>query len=555
MTALHRLLDTRRPFALLALFCALAWLPGFFTVPPFDRDESRFAQATKQMVETGNYVRIMNGAEERNRKPIGINWAQAPFVLAADAAGIARANPIWPYRIPSALGALLAVWATCALGRELAGRRAALLAALMLAGSVIVAVEHEMAKTDAALLGATTLAMGLLARAYLAPAAFRARHAAGFWLAIGAGILLKGPITPMVAALTAGTLCAWDRRAGWLGGLRARWGVPLMLAVVLPWFAAIGVATHGRFFAQAVGGDLGRKLAGGDDAHWGPPGLHLALLPILAFPATVPVLCALPRLWRGLRGREADPATRFLVAWIVPSWLVMEAVPTKLPHYTLPLYPAIFLLAAGWWLDPARRPAPRWLAALSVALFVAIGAALGLGGAALPAALGAPWWWGVPALLAAALVVAPALRRRDVLPALALVPLLYWAVLQGVLPHARALWIAPKVEAALAAHWPEGRPVDAGFGAVTFHEPSLMFLAGTDTQFLPTGNAGADFLAGGPDRVVAVGRRDLPGFDAEAARIGLAAAPFATVDGVNYSNGRRVALTLFARGRLVGARR
>ncbi len=62
----------------------------------------------------------------------------------------------------------------------------------------------------------------------------------------------------------------------WLGALRPAWGVPLMLAVVLPWFAAIGVATHGQFFHDAVGGDLAGKLAGGDDAHGAPPGLSPA---------------------------------------------------------------------------------------------------------------------------------------------------------------------------------------------------------------------------------------------------------------------------------------
>ena len=52
-----------RPRVVLVLFCLALWLPGLFALPPGDRDESRFAQATKQMIETGNYVRIMNGAE------------------------------------------------------------------------------------------------------------------------------------------------------------------------------------------------------------------------------------------------------------------------------------------------------------------------------------------------------------------------------------------------------------------------------------------------------------------------------------------------------------
>ena len=98
------LLDTRRPRLLLIAFCLLVWLPGLFTLPPTDRDESRFAQASKQMIETGDYVRIMNGTEPRNRKPIGIHWLQVPFAAAARALHVAVANPIWPYRLPSLAG-------------------------------------------------------------------------------------------------------------------------------------------------------------------------------------------------------------------------------------------------------------------------------------------------------------------------------------------------------------------------------------------------------------------------------------------------------------------
>ena len=79
----------RRPYLALLFFCVLLWLPGFFTLPPSDRDESRFAQATKQMLQTSDFVRIMNGTAPRNLKPIGIYWLQAPFAAAARATGLA----------------------------------------------------------------------------------------------------------------------------------------------------------------------------------------------------------------------------------------------------------------------------------------------------------------------------------------------------------------------------------------------------------------------------------------------------------------------------------
>ena len=123
----------RRPRLALVLLCLALWLPGFFTLPATDRDESRFAQATKQMVDSGDYVRIRVGEEERNKKPAGIHWLQAASVHVLEATRLGHRDQIWAYRVPSLLGALLAVLATFHWGRALVGRRAALLGAAMLA--------------------------------------------------------------------------------------------------------------------------------------------------------------------------------------------------------------------------------------------------------------------------------------------------------------------------------------------------------------------------------------------------------------------------------------
>ncbi len=542
----------------LVLLCLALWLPGFFALPPGDRDESRFAQASKQMNETGDYVRIMNGTTPRLRKPIGIYWLQAP---AAALAGPGLANPIWPYRIPSLLGGLAAVLATFQAGLLLTpGRRSAVAAGAMLAGCVILTVETHVAKTDAALLGLTTVAMAVLARAWLARRV-AALQAAAFWLAMGAGILVKGPITPMVAGLAALTLCVWGRRARWLVALRPGWGVPLMLAVTAPWFVAISRATHGAFFAQSVGGDLGGKLAGGSETHGGLPGLHLLLLPLLAFPATLPVLAALPAAWRGRR----DEATRFLIAWALPAWLVFEAVPTKLPHYTLPLYPALFLLAAKWLgaSGPAGGGSGRSVqtgrAALGVAACrsgrsVVIGraalaaAACALAGAALalPPLLGGSWWLGLPACACVALVATLAWRGRLAWALLGCIPL-YAAILQVELPGLAPLWIAPRVEAALRRDWPGWNPSGDRLAVAGYAEPSLVFLAGTHTQLLPNGRSAADALHAGTAGLVLVTDKEAAGFTREAQRLGMATRTLETVRGFNYSRGRWVSLGLLVR--------
>ncbi len=555
MDFLSSLFRTRWPRGFLVAFCLVLWLPGFFSLPPGDRDEARFAQATKQMLESGDVIRIRNGAEARNLKPVGIYWAQLPFVAAGDALGLGRENPIWRYRLPSLLGALLGVFATYRFGIALVGEEAARLAAALLAASLLLVVEHDIAKTDAALLGVTTLAMGLMSRAWLDPAVFRPWQAMSFWLALAAGVLLKGPVTPMTAGLPVlvlGLAALWrHEKAGlaWLASLRPRLGVPIFLAATLPWFIAIGITTHGAFFRDALGHDLGGKIVGVSNGHGAPPGAHLALLPLTLFPGSLAVFAVLPAFWRARKVRSGQ----FLLAWIIPSWLVFEIVPTKLPHYPLPLMPAILLLAAQALLSREHAPSLS-LARFSALLFALALAVLGLGALILPLAIVPGWgsanFYGVPGFLAALLIARAALPPAwagDVLTgtgrALLLDPLLYWAVLEGELPHLAALWPAPQIAQDLAGRTPDGE----GFGALGYQEPSLRFVVGTRTRFLLDPQNAASFLAGA-GKMVLVDGTERESFLLAARNLGLSPRLRATLSGFNLGRGRRVTLFLYTRG-------
>src|ERR1700720_4924752 len=102
-----------RAIALLMLCGFLLFLPGFFSIPPIDRDEARFAQADRKMLETGDYVDIRFQDEVRYKKPVGIYWLQAAAVRAGEALGVPQAHTtIWLYRLPSLVGALAAVLLT-----------------------------------------------------------------------------------------------------------------------------------------------------------------------------------------------------------------------------------------------------------------------------------------------------------------------------------------------------------------------------------------------------------------------------------------------------------
>src|SRR5262249_51976350 len=99
-----------------------------------------------------------------NKKPIGIYWLQAAAVTAATPLTGGKLNEIWPYRLPSALGAALAALAALWGGRALLPRRTAFFGALAFATCLILGAEGRIAKTDAVLCGLTTLAMAALAR-------------------------------------------------------------------------------------------------------------------------------------------------------------------------------------------------------------------------------------------------------------------------------------------------------------------------------------------------------------------------------------------------------
>jgi len=212
-----------RAVAFLIVVALISFLPGFINIPPVDRDEARFAQATKQMIESGDYIDIRYQDEVRYKKPVGIYWLQAGVVKAAESVGLPQARTqIWLYRIPSLIGAIGAVLLTYWAALAFVTRRTAYLAGLMMATSLLLGVEARLAKTDAMLLLCCVAALGVMARAYLQQADrdIGWGHALVLWTALAVGILLKGPLILMIVGLTAVSLAIADRSGRWLMRLR-----------------------------------------------------------------------------------------------------------------------------------------------------------------------------------------------------------------------------------------------------------------------------------------------------------------------------------------------
>lgn len=462
------------------IFVALAlFAPGISSLPLTDRDEALYVQATHQMLETGNWVDIRFQDEPRYKKPAGIYWMQA---AAAELSGYGKDAPLWVYRLPSLVGAVLLVLFTYGIGATLGTARTGLFAGLLAASTMLIGFEARIAKTDAMLCATVLAAEFALARVYVDPMRMRSlpRNAL-FWTAMGIGFLIKGPITPLVVGLTLLAILAKERSTALWKALSPLKGVSWMLVLVLPWLVAIGWISGGAFFSQSVGHDMLGKVASSQESHGALPGTHLLVALGTFWPLSVLAPLAVIQAWKARR----EPAVFFLIAWTVPGWLVFEAVATKLPNYVLPFMPALAVLVALM-LDRGAIGAARRGGKISVA-FIAIGAVLvgfGLNIAFLVYQGYASWQGLVGAVIVAGLGFAAsrllaAGRLQWGLAATVATAgglmLLGYAIL---LPAARQIWLSDDLAGAVATV----RRCDApAVSVVGYGEPSTVFRLGTAT--------------------------------------------------------------------------
>lgn len=544
---MQAILQGFRPYLLLLVVCATIFLPGQTSLPVMDRDEARFMQATRQMAESQDYVVVRFQDELRAKKPVGIYWLQAAAVNAVSHPAKTEA---WPYRLPSLLAAVATVLMVFLFGSRLFDRRIAMIAALTMAGTLMLTVESHLAKTDAMLLALTTLVQGCLGLVYMQARGGKAAPSWAslvFWLGMGAAILVKGPVTPMITALTVITLSVADRRIGWLHGLRPVMGIIITVAMVAPWMAAVSGQTDGQFLGKAVREDLLPKLLGAQESHGAPPGFYLLLVSLTLWPGSLFLWPSLARSWR----ERALPGLRFALAWAVPAWLVFELIPTKLPHYTLPMYPALILMIAATLMavrDGTYDRLAGWPARLWYALWSLIGLAVAGAAVWLPHAYGDGFTlWSLPTALAAvSLVVAVwwhLLKRHflnALISALALGMVTQVSLVTLIGPRLSDLWVSEAVARRIDAVAP-----GAAVAAVGYHEPSLVFLTGTETR-LTSGAGAATFLAETAQSIAVVNETDLPQFTA-ALPPDLKVIDHGVVTGLNYSRGKPVRLHLLTR--------
>jgi 4-amino-4-deoxy-L-arabinose transferase-like glycosyltransferase len=525
--------ETRSAIALATLVAA-AILPGLLRLPPVDRDEARFARGARETLALPAAERLLPRLDGRARldKPPLSAWAQAAAVSLAGDAG-ARSPSIAPHRLPSLLAAIAAALATWRLGRRFLSRRAAWLAGLLFAITPLVIWEGAQARTDMLLVAATTGALAAFAPALLSVPGARlslGRATAG-WTAVGLALLAKGPIALLVVLPPLlFTAPRGERRRTWRA-TRPALGVAIVALLLAPWLVALARQGLASDLAATVFRELPGRALSPREGHGAFPGFHLLLAPLLYWPASLLLPLGAIALYR--RFRSGDAAARLLLLWIVPAWIVFELAATRLPHYTLPLAPALALLAAET-LEAAETATPSSFLSQSRAL----------------RALAGIWRWGTlvvpPALLlvlawplgttaralaflfaGAALVAHLATQSawrarrplRPLLGALAVAAAGAALAVGVLLPARRELWLGPRLAAeALRLDPAAERPLAAG----GWCEESVIFATGGRLERIPA-EAGGDWLERHPDGLLihegnlpaatAVALAEVAGFD------------------------------------------
>ncbi|HEX8915520.1 MAG TPA: glycosyltransferase family 39 protein [Humisphaera sp.] len=399
-----------RPTIVLLVACLVAYVVGNAEVPLWDRDEPRYAQCAKQMLETGDWVLPRYLDDLRLAKPPLIYWLQATSmsVLGPTSAAV---------RLPSVVGMLATLLLVALAVRKELSAEHAFWTVVVLGSSAMSVLAAKVCLTDAVLLFFITVAQLCLYRIWTGRATWLT--CVCFGLAIGLTLMTKGPVGLGVHLMTlvgwlfltwslrwrrkkderladgeaqpAGSTLAYERKpvvvespssrlsaAGVLG--RVAVVIAGVLVVSLPWAFAVEARWRGlpqadreqviRRLEGRRGGDLSdipakasrgyvqtvinyevlERSKTGQEGHKGPPGYYAVAIWGIFMPWSLILPAVLVTAWVFRR----ETHIRFALGAVIGPWVMFEVIATKLPHYLLPCFVPLAVLSAETIVRSAR---------------------------------------------------------------------------------------------------------------------------------------------------------------------------------------------------------
>ncbi len=366
-----------RNYVLLFLACVLFHVIGTWSLPLIDRDEPRFAEASREMIERADYVVPYFNNQYRFDKPPLTYWVQVASYRIFGENDFAA-------RFPTVIAAALVALAIFAWGSRIGGNRAGWSAALIFTLSLQVFAHGKAAVADMWLVLFVTMAHWAgyeLIQDKKTPNAQRRTPNAesGWWwifyVALALGFLAKGPIA-FIPLLTIAAVKIFDRSSQLEKRFAFVRGIALTLAIISLWAVPALIRTHGEFLRVGIGRHVIGRSFGAMEGHGSNLFVvYLLLLPfyfVTVFVTFFPWSIKLPSLCKRLRASR-DQIDLYLLAGAAITFAIFTLVKTKLPHYTLPAFPLLSLLlarhlvASKFWL---RRF--KWIATSVAVIYVCI---------------------------------------------------------------------------------------------------------------------------------------------------------------------------------------
>ena len=365
--------------------CVLFHIAGIWSLPLIDRDEPRFAEASREMIERGNYVVPYFNNQLRLDKPPLTYWAQVASYRIFGQNDFAA-------RFPSAIAAALTALSIFGWGKRIGREKLGWWAAIIFTLSLQTFVHAKAAVADMWLVLFVTLThwagyellnessseaerpadaayqLSALERFNAATLQPSLRWWWIFYLALALGFLAKGPIawTPL---LTVAAIIIYTRDWQLVRRFRFARGILLTLVVVALWGVPALIQTHGKFFTVGIGRHVISRSFTTLEGHGASSiGTYLLLLPfyfvtifVSFFPWSIKLPWLVQKLWRRKKAGVNDPGysgkliDTYLITGIAIVFTIFTFVTTKLPHYTLPAFPLLALLLARHWRSADNR--------------------------------------------------------------------------------------------------------------------------------------------------------------------------------------------------------
>jgi 4-amino-4-deoxy-L-arabinose transferase-like glycosyltransferase len=353
-----------RPLHLLLLFIAVAIIDslGNNTLPLIDRDEPRFAEASREMWQSGDYIIPRVNGDYRFDKPPLIYWCQV------GAARLLGEND-FSVRFPSVLFAAATALLTAIWGARLYGTKIGLWSGIVFGTCLQLFIHGRAAVADMPMifffLSATWIAWERMEN----PKSRRLWVA--FYISLALGFLAKGPVALLPILFPAIFYLSQRRKFSFHLG-SALLGVVVLVLIIGAWGIPALVATKGEFFAIGIGRHVVMRSVAPMQSH-GANGLIGYVLSLPFYFLTIlfsffPWCIYLPGTIAGLR-RGPDSPERYLLGGIALVFLIFTLIQTKLPHYTLPAFPLLAILTAKHLNSLVRA---RFLAGATVALYALV---------------------------------------------------------------------------------------------------------------------------------------------------------------------------------------